>query len=565
MNSTSQKTTHFFSSSRFSSRRFFSDRFLAMTAALVLASGCSPQDEEAPPIPFVVSLDELKGGLSDAVRVDYSATGDGGLSHTTYFSIVTGSAEYQALPKTEQLKLAKLQSGILHSAKLTPTVQVAGTEVTGTLSVQEGATTRVQEVVLKVPKNWNGSLVVAGTPGTRTEFASDAVFAAWLLQRGYAFVAGNKGMTNSGADGNTTLLGKNHVTSTWGVMMHDLAGWAGSRLAAAFGKAPAYTYAVGLSNGGYQVRRALEIDHDRVMQGAARRFSGGIEWAGVYWPDASVLDADRDGKVTPAEYAAALHLVSSNERAALAMGYQYDPGTVSTPAGYGDSPPFASAATAMGKAGFSSTSSILWGAYNILFDVLKAKFPAWKGVGYYNLTAYYYRADLLGHDAKDSAAYSMFSSGSGRPPFYDYLATEKNAGWTDDSVMWALRNANSGRFSVPLISLHGDRDALIGLPGHGTAYDRAVQTSGIAANHRLYVVQNGNHVDAHADGMLDYNCNGTPADEGAADQLTPMQPYVERAFDYLTDWVSQGHAAPASKTIPTDPKNDILDATKINF
>ena len=180
----------------------------------------------------------------------------------------------------------------------------------------------------------------------------------------------------------------------------------------------------------------------------------------MYWPDAKTLDSDRDGKVTPAEFASGLHLVSSNERAALAMGYLYDAGTVTNPAGYGDSPPFSTAQINMGKAGFSGASAILWGAYNMLFDVLKAKLPAWRGVGYYNLTAYYYRADLLGHDDKESAPYSMWSASmTGHPPLYDYLASVAQGGWTDDSVQWALKNANTGRFSVPLISLHGDRDA----------------------------------------------------------------------------------------------------------
>lgn len=551
------RTTHSYS-------HRFGRRSLCRTALLLSFAGCDPAMEETLP-PFVISLDELTGDLTDAVRVDYRGSGDGGLSHTTYFSIVPGSAEFQALPKVEQSKLAKIQSSILHSAKLVPTEQIAGTEITGTLTIKDGTASRVQEIVLKVPASWNGSLAVAGTPGTRAEFTSDAVLAAWLLRRGYAYVSGNKGMTNAGADGNATLLGKNHITASWGLMMHDLGDWASKRLLAAMGERPAQTYAVGLSNGGYQVRRALEIDHVRTQQGMSRLFSGGLEWAGVYWPDATVLDSDRDGKVTPAEFAAGTHLLSSNERASLALGYLYDMGTLSTPAGYGQSPPFSGATVAMGKAGFDAASSLLWGSYNILFDVLKTKLPAWKGVGYYNLTAYFYRADLLGHDAKDSAVYSMFSTGSGRPPFYDYLNTAVNGGWTQDSVDWALRNATTGRFSVPLISLHGDRDALIGLPGHGRAYDQAVQTSGTPSLHRLYVVQNGNHVDAHADGTLDYNCNGVGGDESAADLLTPMQPYVERAFDYLTAWVEHNQAAPASKTLSTDPKTDILDAAKLSF
>ena len=64
------------------------------------------------------------------------------------------------------------------------------------------------------------------------------------------------------------------------------------------------------------------------------------------------------GKVSPAEYAAAVHLVSSNERARAASGYLYDPGTVSTPAGYRNESSVCRAEAAMGKAGFGSPSIV---------------------------------------------------------------------------------------------------------------------------------------------------------------------------------------------------------------
>lgn len=532
--------------------------------AMIPAAGCGSDEEMQPQMPL--DLDALKAGLTGANRQDYKGDGDGGLAHISYWTIKAMTPEYAALPATEQAKLAKIQGSVLHSTKLPPKALIAGTEITGTLTTHDDRGHREQEVVLKLPQNWNGSLVVAGTPGTRSEFSNEAILVPWLLQRGYAYVSGNKGMTNGGADGNATLLGKAHITQHWGVMMLDLAAWASQRLQAASGKAPLHTYAVGLSNGGYQVRRALEIDHERVAKGQPRLFSGGLDWAGVYWPDRCVLDQDHDGQVSPAEYAGATQLVSSNERAAAAMGYLYDAGTLSNPTSFGDSPPFSAAQAKMQAAGFTVESAILWGAYNQLFDALKAAAPIWKGVGYYNLTAYFYRADLLGDDAASSAAYQMWgSSGAGHPAFYDYIASAANGGWTADSVGWALRNATSGAFSVPMISLHGDRDALIGLTGNGVAYDNAVKAAGTAALHRLYVIQNGNHVDAHADGTLDYNCNGTPADEGAADLMTPMQPYVERAFDYLVDWVDHNREPGASKTIPTNAQQDVLDASQISF
>lgn len=535
-------------------------RFCA-ALGLLTAAACGSQQVALPP-----DLDALLDGLGSAARVDYTAEKDGGLAHSTYFSIKVGSAEHSALPKSEQEKLVKIQSGVLHSQKLPPTDLIAGTEITGTLLVKDLEGERKQEVVLKVPAQWNGQLVVVGTPGTRTEFASDGVFAGWILRRGFAYVSGNKGMTNGGADGNASLLRKQHATQHWGTMMLDLGIWARDRLSAAMHKPPSRIYAVGLSNGGYQVRRALEIDHVRVEQGAERIFAGGIDWAGVYWPDSRVLDTDKDRQVSPAEFAQGRQLVSSMERAALAMGFPYDMGAKTTPESYGETPPFSSVTTQLVAAGFHPSSAILWGAYNMLFDSLKALAPVWRGVGYYNLTAYYYRADLLGHDEKESASYAMWSlSPSGHPAFYDYLATAPSGGWTPDSVNWALRNANTGQFSVPLLSLHGDRDALIGLSGNGEAYAAAVRAVGRADLHRLYVIANGNHVDAHADGLLDYNCNGKAGDEGAAELLTPMQPYVEHAFDLLSAWVEQGKVAPPSRLISTDPKNDLLDAKKVVF
>jgi hypothetical protein len=51
-----------------------------------------------------------------------------------------------------------------------------------------------QRFVLRLPAVWNGKLVVCGTPATRSEFASDAILGDFLLARGYAFAASNKGI-----------------------------------------------------------------------------------------------------------------------------------------------------------------------------------------------------------------------------------------------------------------------------------------------------------------------------------------------------------------------------------
>lgn len=508
-------------------------------------------------------LDALTAGLEEANRRDYEGRGDGGLTHTTYWTLSQSGPEFMSLPAGEQDKVKKIQAGAtgLASQLVQQGAMIAGTEVTGTL-VQGAMGERRQRVVLKLPAQWNGKLIVAGTPGTRNEFASEVVFASWLVAEGYAFVSGDKGLPN---DLESFFTGT-HPTQHWGEMMIDLGLWARERIEAATSQKVAHVYAAGLSNGGYQVRRGLEIDHLRVTGGDTRLFEGGLEWAGVYWPDERVLDADQNGAVTPAEFAAADHIVSSCDRAALALGWAYDPATLTTPEAYTETPPYAAAHPAMTDAGFSAESAVLWGAYNTLFDALKATLPKFQGVGYFNLTAYIYRAELLGHTTAESAAYSCYVSQPDQaPPLYDYLAGAEDGGWTPESVGWALKNANTGEFSAPLISVHGDGDALVGLVANGAGYRAAVEAYGDPALHRLYVITGGPHIDRHADGALDYDFDAQLGEEGAADLLTPVQGYARRAFGYLSAWVEAGATPPDSKTVVTDPANDVIDPGQIEL
>ena len=249
------------------------------------------------------------------------------------------------------------------------------------------------------------------------------------------------------------------------------------------------------------------------------------------------------------------------------MGWLHDPDTLNTSDTYYEDPPFGDAHAAMIAAGFAPASALIWGAYNSTFDYLKDYgLSEFKGVGYYNITGYVFRAELLGHSLEQSLAYTCYSDGGDSPPpFYPWLEQAESGGWTPESVEWALRNANTGEFSAPLISVHGDRDGLLGLDANAVAYADAVESFGDASLHRLYVIEHGGHIDLHSDGLLDFDANGMIGDEGAADSFTIIQPYAERAFDYLVDWAEQDAPAPPSATVPTDPANDILEAEQLSF
>ncbi len=183
-----------------------------------------------------------------------------------YWGIAPDSPEFEALPEAEQIKLRRMQATQLHSLLIPPTGETAGRECTGALEVADDDGVRRQELIIKLPSDCNGRLVVVGSPGTRDEWSTEGVFAHWLLAQGYAYVVGNKGVTkgvtNDGSDGNSTMLSGTHPTRHWGAMLLDLADWARPRVAEAAAAPVEYVYAVGISNGAYQVRRALELDHD---------------------------------------------------------------------------------------------------------------------------------------------------------------------------------------------------------------------------------------------------------------------------------------------------------------
>src|SRR5712671_2388929 len=145
--------------------------------------------------------------------------------------------------------------------------------------------------LLRLPDQWNGKLVVAGASGTRSEFNGDFAWSDFVLQKGYAYVSQNKGIYNFFVTTAADPLGcRLNPTSTfwvhfyatdpstpftrWTEFMNEASRIGGQALRAHYGSPPRRTYAVGTSNGGYQVRRALES--------APELFDGGVEWEGTY-------------------------------------------------------------------------------------------------------------------------------------------------------------------------------------------------------------------------------------------------------------------------------------------
>jgi hypothetical protein len=185
------------------------------------------------------------------------------------------------------------------------TEPIPGTQTIG--SYAEG-----ERFVLRVPDAWNGKLVVAGTPGLRSEFSNDAIWGDFLLSHDFAFACSNKGIpygvvldpiaasptpdrlypipfdylqleTNKIGARFGVLSPARVPTTRWNEDFAALTMAMQAYLEERFGRRPSRTYAVGTSNGGAQVRSLLESHAELV--------DGGLEWEGVYWtPQRCVLD-----------------------------------------------------------------------------------------------------------------------------------------------------------------------------------------------------------------------------------------------------------------------------------
>lgn len=147
---------------------------------------------------------------------------------------------------------------------------VPGTVVTGALPPENRA-----RFLLRVPKNWNGRLVVAATSGVTDENTYDLYFSDYLLAKGYAFAVTDKAVRRALIDGDTMVMPMTPESSVlrWAGRLETLIETSREILVRRHGKSPDKVYAVGLSNGGFVARRAAELG----------LVDGAVEISGVMW------------------------------------------------------------------------------------------------------------------------------------------------------------------------------------------------------------------------------------------------------------------------------------------
>ena len=331
---------------------------------------------------------------------------------------------------------------------------VPGIQVEGYLA---GDPTGEARFLLRLPTNWNGRLVVAGASGTRSEFNGDFAWSDYVVQKGYAYASQNKRVLNFRLTTSADPLGcrlnpasplfvhfyindPQKSFTEWTDAIVENARLARDTLKVQYGKHPGRTYAVGTSNGGYQVRRAIEA--------APNLFDGGVDWEGTF--------------VDPVGPNILIDLPLALKNFPAYVGSGFDP----------NSP----AAQAIRAAGYPP-------------DILNGPLSLW--LVYWNS---FWEVTACQWQKKLDPTYDTYGAGLEN---YDYAA---RVDVSDVEEAFAAF-ATTGKIKKPLVTVAGTMDALLPIDRHARAYQAKVAASRKGNNdhrnaqYRLYEIQNGNHVD----------------------------------------------------------------------
>lgn len=337
---------------------------------------------------------------------------------------------------------AGLQPAGAHNPSGVPGIQIDGYfPDTSTFNTTHGWN-HDSQFVIRLPDHWNGGLVVTGTPGNRAQYANDFTISDWVLARGYAFAATDKGNVGSAFYRDGKRPGD--AVAEWNDRVTQLARAAKATVARRYGRPPARTYAAGLSNGGYLVRWQLE--HQPEL------YTGGVDWEGT------LFRADGPNLFT---YLPTL----MREYPAYAAGD-------------------AKAHAAMLDAGLAPGSEFLWPFHDQV---------------YWDLTQRIYREEFdPSFDGATEAGTPYCASGTPAcDADYDYAARPR-------SVHRAVARVSlTGRIRRPLITLQGTLDSLLPISQDSDVYARMVRSHGGSGEFRYYRIDGGNHVDGLYDAYPD--------------------------------------------------------------
>ncbi|MEU0804101.1 tannase/feruloyl esterase family alpha/beta hydrolase [Streptomyces sp. NPDC005970] len=297
------------------------------------------------------------------------------------------------------------------------------------------------QFVIRLPDVWNGGLVVAGTPGNREQYANDRAIADWVLSRGYAYAATDKGNTGPAFYRDGKAPGD--AIAEWNDRLTQLTRVARATVTQRYHRPPSRTLVTGMSNGGYLVRWQLE-NHPEL-------YDGGVDWEGTLWRS--------DGP---------------NLLGFLPKALRHYP--VYAAGGEGAR----QARKALHAAGFPAGSEFLWPYYYQF---------------YWDLTQRIYREEIdPGFDGAAEAGTPYCPTGTPAcDTDYDYAARPDEARQAVEKI------ALTGRIGRPLITVQGTLDVLLPISQDSDVYARMVREAGRGHLYRYYRIEGGTHTDSLVD------------------------------------------------------------------
>ena len=345
------------------------------------------------------------------------------------------------------------------------------------------------QFVIRFPNDWNGKLVISGTPGVRAQYANDFIISDWVLAQGYAFASTDKGNTGTGFYNDGSAPGGSVLE--WHRRVEQLT--RAARIAADryYDEALRRTYITGISNGGYLTRYALENNPEL--------YDGGVDWEGT------LFRAQGPNLFTY------LPVALRNYPLYEATGSR-------------------EAHSDMIRAGFQPGSEFLWDEHYVI---------------YWDLTQRIYREEFdPNYDGPLKAGIPFCQPGT---PNCDanYVYNERPQ-YVKDAVRKVSLTGDIGR---PLLTLHGDLDALLPIRTDSDVYTRLVRQRGHGDIHRYYVIGKGNHVDSFYD---DY-----------PRKLRPILPCHRDAFEALEAFVQRDVQPPDSGYVPKPKRGDVVNKCSI--
>jgi Tannase and feruloyl esterase/3HB-oligomer hydrolase (3HBOH) len=412
------------------------------------------QANAAPPTRCERVLEKLGGRLADVSCVESADLTTTNPATTPANNSVTGLPALAFTPQTDRNVIAPDPAHRPPVSRVVP-----GVQLDARLADDPQGQGRF---LLRLPDDWNGRLVVAGASGTRSEFNGDFAWSDYVLQKGYAYASQNKGVLNlrlsTAADPQGCRLNPSSTTyvhfydddpglpfTRWAPALAEAARLARRGVEAHYGQPAQHTYAVGTSNGGYQVRRAVESYPEL--------FDGAVDWEGTFVDEQGPnLLTDLPAAILNFPDYQAAHFDPASTAAANIRAAGYPPDLV------------------------SGTTS-LWGLYSAQF---------WE------VTQCQWQKRL-------DPGYDTYGSGTGT---YNYVARRS----ASDVGAQLAAFATTGRIRRPLITVAGTMDGLLPIDHHARAYARLVEASLARRErddgddrppYRLYEVQNGNHIETY--------------------------------------------------------------------